>query len=43
MLKSEAYESGTAENNFRHGRWKSFYALLQDPISKEVVGAEHGA
>lgn len=32
--------SGTAENNYRHGRWKSFYALLQDPITKKIVDAE---
>jgi len=32
--------SGTAENNFRQGRWKSFYALLIDPKSGEIVGTE---
>ena len=32
--------SGTSENNYRHGRWKSFYALLYDPIKKRIVGAE---
>ena len=32
--------SGTAENNYRSGRWRSFYALLQDPNSKEIVSAE---
>jgi adenine-specific DNA-methyltransferase len=32
--------SGTAENNFRHGRWKSFYALLLDPKSNEIVDVE---
>lgn len=32
--------SGTAENNFRHGRWRSFYALLVDPVSRKVVGVE---
>ena len=32
--------SGTAENNYRHGRWRSFYALLQDPLTKKIVDAE---
>lgn len=32
--------SGTAPNNYRHGRWKSFYALLSDPTSNSIVGAE---
>lgn len=32
--------SGTAENNYRSGRWRSFYALLQDPNTKEIVSAE---
>lgn len=32
--------SGSAENNFRHGRWKSFYALLQDPATGAIVDAE---
>jgi adenine-specific DNA-methyltransferase len=32
--------SGTAENNYRAGRWRSFYALLVDPGTKKVVGAE---
>jgi adenine-specific DNA-methyltransferase len=32
--------SGTAENNYRYGRWKSFYALLLDPQTNEIVGAE---
>ena len=32
--------SGTAENNYRYGRWKSFYALLQDPVTKKIVDAE---
>jgi adenine-specific DNA-methyltransferase len=32
--------SGTAENNYRHGRWKSFYALLVDPASRRIVDAE---
>lgn len=31
--------SGTGENNFRYGRWKSFYALLVDSNNK-VVGVE---
>lgn len=32
--------SGTAENNYRHGRWKSFYALLIDPKTRKIVDAE---
>lgn len=32
--------SGTAENNFRRGRWKSFYALLFDPKKQKFVGIE---
>ena len=32
--------SGSADNNFRHGRWKSFYAILIDPITKEIKGYE---
>ena len=39
--------SGTADNNYRigrndssKGRWKSFYALLVDPYTNEVVDAE---
>ncbi|MEN8615435.1 DNA methyltransferase [Dehalogenimonas sp. THU2] len=32
--------SGTAESNFRHGRPNSFYAVLIDPDTKEVVGIE---
>lgn len=32
--------SGTAENNFRYGRWKSFYALLLDPKTNRIVDAE---
>ena len=32
--------SGTAENNYRYGRWKSFYALLYDPQTKQIVDAE---
>lgn len=32
--------SGTAENNFRHGRWKSFYALLRDPKTGKIKDAE---
>jgi len=31
--------SGTAESNFRRARPNSFYAILVDPITKEVVGA----
>lgn len=38
--------SGTADNNYRaprgagRGRWRSFYALLVDPETRKVVGAE---
>lgn len=32
--------SGTAESNFRYGRPNSFYALLVDPETFDVVGAE---
>ena len=32
--------SGTAENNFRYGRWKSFYALLYDEKNKKFVDIE---
>lgn len=38
--------SGTADNNYRaprgggKGRWRSFYALLVDPTTKKIVGAE---
>lgn len=32
--------SGTAENNYRSGRWKSFYALLLDPRTNRIVDAE---
>lgn len=32
--------SGTAENNFRKGRQNSFYAVLVDPNTKEVMGVE---
>lgn len=32
--------AGTAESNFRKSRWKSFYAILIDPATGEVVGAE---
>ena len=32
--------SGTAESNFRHGRPNSFYAVLVNPDSHEVVGLE---
>ncbi len=38
--------SGTGDNNYRAprgggvGRWRSFYALLVDPSTKKVVGAE---
>src|SRR5690606_43961 len=33
--------SGTAENNFRYGRWKSFYALLYDSKTKQFIGIEN--
>ncbi|MBL8514090.1 MAG: site-specific DNA-methyltransferase, partial [Betaproteobacteria bacterium] len=32
--------SGTAENNFRHGRPNSFFAILVNEEEKRVVGAE---
>jgi len=32
--------SGTAENNYRYGRWKSFYALLYDPTTNTIVNVE---
>ena len=32
--------SGTAESNFRYARPNSFYAVLLDPQTKEVVGIE---
>ena len=32
--------SGTAESNFRYGRPNSFYAILINPTTNEVVGAE---
>lgn len=32
--------SGTAENNYRYGRWKSFYALLYDPKKKKIIDVE---
>lgn len=38
--------SGTADNNYRAprgggvGRWRSFYALLVDPITRKIVGTE---
>ena len=32
--------SGTGDNNYRTGRPNSFYAILVDPISREVVGVE---
>lgn len=33
--------SGTAENNYRYGRWKSFYALLFDKKQNMFVGIEN--
>jgi adenine-specific DNA-methyltransferase len=32
--------SGTAESNFRYGRPNSFYAILVEPESREIVGIE---
>lgn len=32
--------SGTGDNNYRYGRWKSFYALLLDPHTRQIVDAE---
>lgn len=32
--------SGTADNNYRTGRWKSFYALLYDEINNKIIGVE---
>ena len=32
--------TGTAESNLRSGRPNSFYAVLVDPVSSEVMGAE---
>lgn len=32
--------SGTGENNYRQYRWKSFYALLMDPITRKIVDVE---
>lgn len=32
--------SGTAESNFRYGRPNSFYAIIVNPDTKEVVGLE---
>jgi adenine-specific DNA-methyltransferase len=32
--------SGTGENNYRYGRWRSFYALLLDPNTGKIVDAE---
>ena len=32
--------SGTAESNFRYGRPNSFYALLVNPMSHDIVGIE---
>ena len=32
--------SGSADNNYRHGRWKSFYAILVDPVTMEIKGYE---
>ncbi len=33
--------SGTGENNWRTGRWRSFYALLLDENTNKIVGAEN--
>ncbi|MBS0215399.1 MAG: hypothetical protein JSR50_06530 [Proteobacteria bacterium] len=32
--------SGTGDNNFRKGRYRSFYAILVDPETNEVKGVE---
>lgn len=32
--------SGTGDNNYRSGRWKSFYALLLDENTNQIVSAE---
>lgn len=32
--------SGTGDNNYRYGRWKSFYALLVDPKTNTIIDAE---
>lgn len=32
--------SGTGDNNYRYGRWKSFYALLLDPKTNKIVDVE---
>ena len=32
--------SGSADNNFRYGRPNSFYAILVDPESKQIMGVE---
>lgn len=32
--------SGSADNNYRHGRWKSFYAILVDSATMEIKGYE---
>ena len=32
--------SGTAENNYRAGRWRSFYSLLKNPTTNQIVGVE---
>ncbi len=32
--------SGTAENNYRSGRWRSFYALLLDTNTRNIIGVE---
>jgi adenine-specific DNA-methyltransferase len=32
--------SGTAENNYRYGRWNSFYALLLNSRTRKIVDAE---
>lgn len=32
--------SGSAPNNYRTGRWKSFYALLVDPKTNKIIDVE---
>lgn len=40
-FETRAYmRSGSANNNYRHGRPNSFYAVLVDPVSKKIMGVE---
>jgi adenine-specific DNA-methyltransferase len=38
--KRSFMRSGKAENNYRYGRWQSFYALLVDPGTRKIIGVE---